>query len=483
MKRLIILTAVLLVASSLLLVLLGGDRVPVDDLVLATEEFLEELNDYEELSLAVMITKNGVPVLEKAYGSANRSFDAPNRIDTKFNIASMNKMFTAVASMQLVQSGRLRLDDTIGDHIPDFPNEGIKKVTVYQLLTHTAGLGNIFGKEYGKTPVNRYQDVEDYFPLFVDEPLRFDPGSKYEYSNAGYIMLGHLIEKITGRDYYSYVRENIFAPAGMRDTDCYDVQYPVPNLAVGYTKSRNGSGEYRYKTIEYMKMTKGGPAGGGYSTVGDLLRFGEALFGNRLLDEEHTALATTGKVTVDDTYQGGEYCFGFLEQKINGHRIVGHSGNFSGIRSTLKIYVDDGISFAILSNVDRDQGAEELEYFIREHINGETEFTRSYLGTKKMIREIELAGLAGAMEEPGTNIDNSHLYESLIDYRGHLLLGRGEYEKAIDLLTFNTYAFPNSGRAHESLAEAYARAGDEENAARYRRKASDLEAKSASARE
>ena len=128
MKRLIILTAVLLVASSLLLALLGGDRVPVDDLVAATEEFLGELNDYEELSLAVMISKNGVPVLEKAYGPANRSFDVPNRIDTKFNIASMNKMFTAVAVMQLVQSGKLRLDDTIGDHIPDFPNAGIKKV-------------------------------------------------------------------------------------------------------------------------------------------------------------------------------------------------------------------------------------------------------------------------------------------------------------------------------------------------------------------
>ncbi len=479
MKRLIILTAALLAASSLLLALLGGDRVPVDDLVLATEEFLGKLNDYEELSLAVMITKNGVPVLEKAYGPANRSFYVLNRIDTKFNIASMNKMFTAVAIMQLVQSGGLRLDDTVGDHIPDFPNAGIKKVTVYQLLTHTGGLGNIFGEKYGKTPVNRFQEIEDYLPLFVDEPLRFDPGSKYEYSNAGYIVLGRLIEKITGQDYYSYVRENIFAPAGMRDTDCYDVQYPVPNLAVGYTKSRNGSAEYRYKTIEYMKMTKGGPAGGGYSTVGDLLRFGEALFGNRLLDEEHTALATTGKVAVDDTYQDGKYCFGFLEQIINGHRIVGHSGNFSGIRSTLKMYVDDGISFAILSNADRGQGAEELEYFIREHINGETEFTRSYLGTKKMIRKIELAGLESAIEESSTSIDNSHLYESLIDYRGHILLGLGEYEKAIDLLTFNTYAFPNSGKAHKSLAEAYAKAGNEENAAISSRRASDLEAASA----
>jgi CubicO group peptidase (beta-lactamase class C family) len=391
----------------------------------------------------------------------------------------MNKMFTAVAIMQLVQAGKLELDDTVGEHIPELPNAEIKEVTVYQLLTHTAGMGNIFGKRYSDTPRNKFQDVEDYLPLFIEDSLRFAPGSKYEYSNAGYIVLGYLLEKVTGQDYFSYVRDHIFVPAAMRDTDCYDVQYAVPNLAVGYTRSRVKSG--KYKSIEYMKMTKGGPAGGGYSTVGDLIRFGRALFGNRLLNEEHTDLATTGRVPVDDTYEGGKYCFGFLEQIINGHRIVGHSGNFSGIRSSLKIYVDDGISLAILSNFDRDQGAEELEYFIRESINGETEFTQKYLRTKKMIREIETRGHVEVPEGWRGESGDAQLYESLIDRRGHLLLEQERFETSIDLLSFNVYAFPSSSDACVSLAEAYSIAGNRERAIIYCNKALEIDADSESA--
>jgi CubicO group peptidase (beta-lactamase class C family) len=456
--------------------LAGNDTVNVEEVVRDTEHFLEELNTYEELSLAVMIAKDGVPVLETTYGLANRSFAVPNRVDTKFNLASMNKMFTAVAIMQLVQQGKLDLDGTVGDYVPDYPNDEVKNsVSIYQLLTHTAGMGNIFGPLYNQTPVNRFQTVDDYLPLFIDDPVRFAPGSKYEYSNAGYILLGYLIERITGRDYHAYVKDNIFIPAGMNDTDCYDVQYPVPNLAIGYSRSKARSQEYEYKTIEFMKMTKGGPAGGGYSTVGDLTKFGEALFGNRLLNEKYTDLTTTGKIPVDDIWQGGEYGFGFLEQVINGHRIVGHSGNFAGIRSTLKIYPNEGLSIAILSNFDRDQGAEELEYYIRERINGETDFTRSYLQTKRIIRTVELEGYSVAAKEYEQIRGEVRLYEGLINTRGYFLLGKRKYEQAIDLFAFNVFAFPGSGNAHDSLAEAYMTIGDNENAIKHYRKALEID--------
>lgn len=459
-------------------------EVNVEEVVRATETFLEELNEFDELSLAVMITKDGVPVLQKAYGLANRSFNAPNKIDTKFNIASMNKMFTAVAIMQLVERGRLGLNDKVGDHIRDYPNNEVKNnVTVYELLTHTSGMGNIFGSLYSRTPVNKFQSVEDYLPLFVGDPLRFAPGTKYEYSNAGYILLGYLLERITGQDYHSYVSENILVPAGMENTDCYDVQYPIPDLAVGYSRSKSTLEQYEYKSNEYMKMTKGGPAGGGYSTVEDLIRFGEALFGNVLLNDKYTDMTTSGKVRVDDVPQGGEYCFGFLEQIINGHRIVGHSGNFAGIRSSLKIYVHDGISIAVLSNFDRDQGAEELEYFVREQINGETDFTKNYLGTKKTIRDIELKGFDFAAKEYGKRQNDFRPYEVLIDSRGSCLLEELKYDKALQMLRFNVLAFPNSAGAYDSLAEAYVRIGDEENAIKHYKRALELDPKLESALE
>jgi D-alanyl-D-alanine carboxypeptidase len=484
MRHAIILLAAAMLASSPSLALGASGTVDVEGLVKSTESFLKELNDYEELSLAVMITKDGVPVLERAYGLANRSFGIPNRMDTKFNLASMNKMFTAVAVLQLVQAGKLHLDDTVGDIIPDYPNEEVKKgVTVYQLLTHTAGMGNIFGARYGQTPVNKYQAVDDYLPLFVGDSLRFAPGSKYEYSNAGYILLGYLIEKIAGRDYYSYVKENVFAPAGMKDTDNYDVQYPIPNLAIGYSRSASRSKEYEYKTTEYMKMTKGGPAGGGYTTVGDLIKFGDAVFGNVLLDKRHTEMLTTGKVPVDDLPEGGRYCFGLAEQYINGHRVVGHIGNLSGIRSALKVYVDDGLSIAILSNFDRDQGAEELEYFLMERIAGETEFTKTILKNYEMIRIALRDGYDAAVRRYKAFPRDIELSEGFINRRGNLLLRSGGYEKAIALFRFSVFAFPNSSTANESLGSAYVMAGDKENARKYYTRALELDPESESARD
>jgi D-alanyl-D-alanine carboxypeptidase len=460
----------------------ASSTVDVEELVTTTASFLEELNDYEELSLALMITKDGVPVLENAYGLANRSFDIPNRMDTKFNLASMNKMFTAVAIMQLVQKGELDLDDKIGDHIPDYPNEEVKNsVTVYQLLTHTAGLGNIFGARYGQTPVNKYQSVDDYLPLFVGDSLRFAPGSKYEYSNAGYILLGYLIEKISGKDYYSYVKENIFAPAGMKDTDNYDVQYPIPNLAIGYSRSASRSKEYEYKTTEYMKMTKGGPAGGGYTTVGDLIRFGDAVFGNVLLDKLHTEMLTTGKVTVDDLPEGGKYCFGLVEQYINGHRVVGHIGNLSGIRAALKVYVDDGVSIAILSNFDRDQGAEELEYFLMERIAGETEFTQAILKNYEMVRIALRDGYEAAVRRYKALPGDTQLSEGFMSRRGNLLLRSGRYDRAITLFRFSVFVFPNSSNANASLAGANMEAGDNQNAIKYYKRALEFDPESESA--
>lgn len=458
--------------------------VNVEEVVEATTAFLEELNGHEKLSLAVMIAKDGLPVLEKAYGLANRSFGVPNRIDTKFNLASMNKMFTATAVIQLAQRGKLDLKSTVGDYLPDYPNETVKaSVTVYQLLTHTGGMGNIFGHVYSQTPVNKFQNVDDYLPLFVDAPLRFTPGSRYEYSNAGYIVLGRLIERISGQDYFTYVRDNIFVPAAMIDTDSYDVQYPIPNLAIGYSRSASRSKEHEYKTIEYMKMTKGGPAGGGYSTVGDLIRFGEALFKCKLLDAQHTELMTTGKVPVDDVPQGGKYCFGLLEQFINGHRIVGHSGNFAGIRSTLKVYVDDGLSVAILSNFDGDQGAEELGYYIQDRIVGNTAFTNNYLHTNRIVRTVERQGYEAAVKEYERIRHHIQLYEVLINAEAYRLLSARQFEKAIGLFQFNVYAFPHSSNAHDSLGEGYMKTGDDENAIKHYRRALEIDPGSSSARD
>jgi D-alanyl-D-alanine carboxypeptidase len=163
-----------------------------------------------------------------------------------------------------------------------------------------------------------------------------------------------------------------------------------------------------------------------------------------------------------------------LEQIINGHRIVGHSGNLSGIRASLKVYVDEGISFSILSNFDRDQGAEELEYFIREKINGKTDFTETYLRTKKIIRDIETRGYSYCIGEYHSSEDRPQLYEGIIHARGHVLLRYREYDKAIDLFRFYTVAFPNSAYAHDGLGEAYVKTGNKDEAIKCYRRALEI---------
>lgn len=321
------------------------------------EAFINELAAADQFSGAALVTKDGQVLLQQVHGQADKNFNIPNRLDTKFNLGSMNKMFTGVAVTQLAQANKLRFDDRVGQHLPDYPNREVaEKVTIHHLLTHTSGMGSYWNEEYIRGSKDRWRTVNDFLALFVRDPLNFAPGTRWEYSNAGFMLLGAIIEAVTGQDYFDYVRENIYQPAGMSSTDCYEIDRPVPNLAVGYTRmTMEAGGEPRrldyWKNNLFMHVVRGGPAGGGYSTVEDLIAFSQALLGHRLLDAEHTETATRGKAR---TPRGEEtfYGYGFLDTRLNGVRIVGHSGGFPGISSNLDMYVDLGYTLAVMSNYD-----------------------------------------------------------------------------------------------------------------------------------
>lgn len=307
--------------------------------------YLDRLSAEDQFSGVVLLAKDGESLFEQAYGYANHAFNAANNLETKFNMASVGKMFTAVAIMQLVQEGQLSLDDRLIDLIPDYPDkEAAGKITVRQLLTHTSGLGDIFTEEYEKTDRSKYRTLESYLPLFANKPLEFEPGEKYAYSNAGFIVLGLIIEHVTGGDYYQYVNENIFQPAGMVDTGFYSAYHDVPNLALGYTermiytvpgKTEEGKGMRR--TVA-PHLGPGTSAGGVYSTAADMLRFSEALQGYKLIDAERVDLLLAGN--------------GIVKTEEHGVRIVGHSGGNNGVSTNIDIYPDLGYTVIILSNYD-----------------------------------------------------------------------------------------------------------------------------------
>jgi len=313
------------------------------------ETYLNERAAADRFSGAVLIAKDGTPIFARAYGLASKAFNVPNRVDTKFNLGSMNKMFTAIAIAQLAEKGKLSFDDTVGKHLPDYPNKDVaNKVTIHHLLTHTSGMGDFFTEEYEKSSKERLRAVKDYFPLFVNEPLKFEPGQKWEYSNSVFMLLGAIIEKVSGQSYFDYVRENLYEPAAMTTTDCYEMDQNTPNLAIGYTRERPSR---PWKNNLYLHVVKGGPAGGGFSTVEDLLKFDIALRNYKLLSPKYTHLVLTGKVALPDS-STSKYAYGFEDESRNGHRIVGHNGGFPGISSQLDIYLDLGYTVAVMSNYD-----------------------------------------------------------------------------------------------------------------------------------
>jgi D-alanyl-D-alanine carboxypeptidase len=313
------------------------------------KSYVDGLAAEDKFSGAVLVAKDGVPVFEKAYGLASKAFNVPNRLDTKFNLGSLNKMFTAVAVAQLAEQGRLRLTDPVIKHLPDYPNKLVaRQVTIRHLLTHTSGMGDYFNEKYNSTSKDRFKKIQDYFPLFVDDPLSFEPGRSFQYSNAGYIVLGAIVEKVSGQSYYDYVREHIYKPAGMVNTDAYELDRDTPNLAVGYTVE--GAAPPGRKNNLFLHVCKGSPAGGGFSTVEDLLKFATALSRHKLLSHEYTEIIFSGKLRPGDPELG--YAYGFENDRSSGTRIVGHHGGYLGINSQLDIYLDLGYTVAVMSNYD-----------------------------------------------------------------------------------------------------------------------------------
>ena len=304
----------------------------------AADEFLRGLASQDEFSGAVLLARNDTPFLEKAYGLAEREFKAPVNLETRFNLGSINKIFTKTAIAQLAAAGKLSLSDTIRKHLPRYGAAYADRVTILQLLNFSSGMGDIFGAKWDATPKERLRTLADYLPLFENDPVKFEPGSNHAYSNAGYVVLGLIIEAVSGQDYYTYVRENIFRPAGMADTDSYASDDIVRNRAVGYTKEGGGG----WRSNAFQRPARGSSAGGGYSTVRDLLKFGAALKAARLVSPAYSAwILSRGEGLPETAAPPG---------RVSGS--LGIAGGSPGVNAALLIDADRGYTVVVLCNGD-----------------------------------------------------------------------------------------------------------------------------------
>ena len=300
-----------------------------------------------QFSGAVLIAKNGKVLFSRAYGLADRERRIPNTLDTRFRIGSMNKMFTAVAILQLVEAGKIELSAPLGKYLTDYPNKDLaSKVTIHELLTHTGGTGDIFGPDFDAHR-KELRTHSDYIELYGNRGLEFEPGSQWAYSNYGMLLLGVVIEKVTGQSYYGYVQEHVYEPAGMTRTGSLPEDQAVPDRSIGYTRP---PGTTRWVRNTNTLPFRGTSAGGGYSTVTDLARFADALMSHKLLRPDSIEQLITGKVEA----LGREmYAYGFEDRRdMDGHGSVGHGGGAPGMNGDLRIYPKSGYVVAALANID-----------------------------------------------------------------------------------------------------------------------------------
>ena len=322
-------------------------RLTESQAIAAVKALLDKDTAADRFSGAVLVAKNGRTIFSGAYGLADREKKIPNTLNTRFRIGSMNKMFTAVSVLQLVEAGKIKLTDPVGKYITDYPNQEIAtKVTIHQLLTHTGGTGDIFGPEFD-THRLQLRTLNDYAALYGKRGPQFAPGSRWAYSNYGMVLAGVVIERVTHQSYYDYVQEHVYKPAGMTSSGSLPEDQAVPNRSVGYMRSDSGGWKPNTDTLPY----RGTSAGGGYSTVGDLVRFATALLSHKLLNASYTDLLITGKVA---TGRGpGKYAYGFEDERDkNGNGYVGHGGGAPGMNGELRIYPKSGYIVAVLANLD-----------------------------------------------------------------------------------------------------------------------------------
>lgn len=331
-------------------------RMSEADALAALRAELDKRTAADTFSGAVTVAKNGTTIFSEAYGFADRDKHIKNTVDTRFRIGSMNKMFTAVATLQLVQAKKLALVDPLAKVVLGYPNQNLAaKVTIHHLLTHTGGTGDIFGPDFAEHRLE-LRTHGDYVKLYGTRDLAFAPGAKMEYSNYGFLLLGVVIEAVSKETYFDYVAKQVFAPAGMSSTSSpMEDNATEPNRSIGYMRDPKGGWQPNTDTLPIRATS----AGGGDSTVKDLLAFTSALTRHKLLNANNTKLVTTGKVEMGPNMK---YAYGFMETIDNGQRCFGHGGGAPGMNGKLTI-CDNGYTIVVLANRDP-PAAEEVEQFV-----------------------------------------------------------------------------------------------------------------------
>jgi CubicO group peptidase (beta-lactamase class C family) len=310
-----------------------------DDLNTRAGTYLDALSRTQNFSGAILVAHQGRVLLKCAYGFANIEWSLPNTPQTRFEIGSLTKQFTATAILHLVEAGKLRLDAPVSTYIPDLPNAW-SLITIHQLLTHTSGIPNTAKlSDYGQGLHHRYSP-EELIGLVRDRPLDYEPGAKWKYSNTDYYLLGYLIERLSSESYATYLRHHLFGPLGMGDTGYNSYVAILARRANGYAREDGQlqNAERPDPSIPYS-------AGAVYSTVEDLFKWDEALYAE-------TIIKRPSQDKMFSSYKGGSegYGYGWFLASKDGRQKQYHEGSTFGFGSFIARYPREHLLVVVLSN-------------------------------------------------------------------------------------------------------------------------------------
>jgi len=393
----------------------------------------------------VLIAQKGKPLYHKAFGLANREKKLPNTLNTRFDIGSMNKSFTKVLILKLVNEGILKLDATIGNYLDGFPPEAATKITVEHLLNHESGYGGYHTPEYWNLPSDQ-KNLNVALDYIKTRPLLFEPGTEKEYSNAGYVILGMIAQAATGKSYFDLVEEKITRPLGMKDTYLRE-KYSVPNRAIGYYKSVTGK---LLNNDSFNEIVT--PAGGFYSTTSDMLKFYKAFhYGDKLWSEETRSL--------DEMYP-------FYRKHMSTGGAMTHAGGFEGANTVLYEVLRDEISVMVFANMD-EVVAENLGIGILSIIRGNEPEVPALPAEQLVYQALGNKGadyVINNWKQLTTNFHPDDPEDMILNQIGYELLSENNTDEAIKAFKLNTQMFPEVGNCWDSYGEALLKRGDKKAA-------------------
>ncbi len=309
-----------------------------DDEATKMEELMSAFAKHDMFSGTAIVARNGKIVFSGAYGHANKDFQVPNNLDTVGNIGSIGKTFTSVSIMQLMQQGKLALTDPLSKFLPDFPFPEKNTITVHHLLNHTSGLTNYMRHPDFHGKMTQMRKTSDVLPLIYDQKPAFEAGKDYQYSNSGMVLLGAIIEKVSGMSYADYLEKNIFEPLEMNRSGIIYREQTIANRSVGYSKA---DGSY---VSNYFTEPPAFSDGGLYTSAPDMLKFDQALYGATLLTEE------TKKIMFTPNGPNNSYAYAWQLGEFAGHRFIGHGGGAPGINAMFNRYLDDKVTVIVIAN-------------------------------------------------------------------------------------------------------------------------------------